>query len=820
MTRSAEQPRTSARQKLLLALFGVGVALLAIVLAEAVLTALGVGAEDRHADPFVGFAPGVPVFTESSGADGRRMMATSPAKLAFFEPQQFPRDKPRGSFRVFAVGGSTVAGRPYDHRVAFAAWLERYLAAADPDRRFEVINAGAISYASYRVALVMQELTAYAPDLFVVLTGHNEFLEERSYADIIHRPSALKALGFRLSRLRIASLARSLVDRRPDALPTLAAEVTTRLEGWTGLARYHRDDELEAAIVAHFTANLARMVAIARDAGAEIVFIAPASNLGDFSPFKSEHSDLEAGARQRFEAAYAAGRAALDAGDAAAAASALETAVAIDPRFADAQFRRGQAAFASGRHADAKAAFVRAKDEDTAPLRALEPIVAAVHQVSAEAGVHLLDLPALLEADSRARFGHDILGNAYFLDHVHPDIPIHSLIAEKLLGWMASRGWVRLGPGWSPAARRSIEQEVLAGLDREDYARRDIALARVLGWAGKLAEAEIPLRRAAEVLPDAPEVHRDLGILLEKTGRPAEAAIELERAASGLGNDPEVLFNLGVVAGQRGDPAAGIGFLRRAITARPDYAEAHHNLGVLLRRHGELEAAAQSLETASRLAPDIADVHRALGLTYRRLGRSGDALAEFDRAISLDPRDLEAKLERGITLATRGDLAAAAAAFEVVLAADPENAEAWYNLGLTESGRSQTDAAIAAYRRALEAGPRHVLANNNLAILLAGRGQLEDAAALLETAIAAAPDYADGHFNLGLVRERQTDRAGADTAFARALALDSENARYHHAMGMALLGRGDVAGARERLRRAKDLGADVPADLLAQLGRR
>ena len=48
-----------------------------------------------------------------------------------------------------------------------------------------MINAGGISYASYRVAVVIKELARYEPDLFIIYTGHNEFLEERTYRTLI-----------------------------------------------------------------------------------------------------------------------------------------------------------------------------------------------------------------------------------------------------------------------------------------------------------------------------------------------------------------------------------------------------------------------------------------------------------------------------------------------------------------------------------------------------------------------------------------------------------------------------------------------------------
>ena len=37
-------------------------------------------------------------------------------------------------------------------------------------------RSGGVSYASYRVAALMEELVRYEPDLFVIYSGHNEFL--------------------------------------------------------------------------------------------------------------------------------------------------------------------------------------------------------------------------------------------------------------------------------------------------------------------------------------------------------------------------------------------------------------------------------------------------------------------------------------------------------------------------------------------------------------------------------------------------------------------------------------------------------------------
>ena len=124
------------------------------------------------------FSPPRPVHAAS------QWLVTAQNKRGYFNVQGFPQVKAPGTYRIFTLGGSTTYGRPYDDKTSFSGWLREFLPMADSQRNWEVINAGGISYASYRVAHLMEELVNYQPDLFIIYTGHNEFLEERTYGQI------------------------------------------------------------------------------------------------------------------------------------------------------------------------------------------------------------------------------------------------------------------------------------------------------------------------------------------------------------------------------------------------------------------------------------------------------------------------------------------------------------------------------------------------------------------------------------------------------------------------------------------------------------
>lgn len=145
----------------------------------------------QQGDPFVGFSRQIPLFEQVEGAtdgdgpqplDGQDARArdtaylqTAYGKLVWFNPQSFPKRKPEGTRRIFCMGGSTTYGRPFADSTSYCGWLRRFLPLVDPSQEWEVINAGGVSYASYRVAALMEELAQYEPDLFIVLSAHNEF---------------------------------------------------------------------------------------------------------------------------------------------------------------------------------------------------------------------------------------------------------------------------------------------------------------------------------------------------------------------------------------------------------------------------------------------------------------------------------------------------------------------------------------------------------------------------------------------------------------------------------------------------------------------
>ena len=357
------------------------------------------------------------------------------SRHAFFRPESFAAQKAPDEYRIFCFGGSTVQGRPYSIETSFTTWLELNLKAAQPDTTWEAINCGGVSYASYRLVPLLRESLQYDPDLFVVYTGHNEFLEERSYESIKRQPKWMSRLRDRVLQLRIAGLLRSFLPRKEENKKQeidMPAEVDALLDYQGGLTKYHRDDVWRDGVIYEYEQNLRKLIEIARAADVPIILLNPVSNVRGTPPFKVELSaefSAEEGAefKRNWEAAKDASW-----DDVGMKQKLVNRVLEMDDRHAEAHFLRARIYESQGDYDQAREAYLRAKDEDICPLRMLETMHEVLRNVATSTKTPLIDIRSLFEA----RAEHGLPGDDELIDHVHPRIEGHQLIADELFQFM------------------------------------------------------------------------------------------------------------------------------------------------------------------------------------------------------------------------------------------------------------------------------------------------------------------------------------------------------------------------------------------------
>jgi len=669
--------RLSRRKKLAFSLIAT---VLFFVLLEGVLTVLGVGPAIDSRDPFFGFDGSSPLFVPDAGSDEPLRMVTSQNKLAWFNRQSFSRKKATGTQRVFCLGGSTTYGRPYDDTTSFPGWLRELLPRVAPQTKWEVINAGGISYASYRLARLADELTQYEPDVFIVYTGQNEFLEERSYGEIKRASPVRRAVLDALIRTRTAALAQRLLIDLPEPQDDrfyLPDDVDTVLDHTVGPTSYYRDLDQRGRILEHFEVNLARIVKIARGAGARVVLVTPASNRKDCSPFKSQHTDEVSGAKLRewtllFDQARELDRD----GKLEDALAAYEHATKLDPLFAELHWRTGRVLLKLRRFDQAQAAFARAVDEDVCPLRAVSEIPQIVRRTAGRLNVPLVDFERLVENKCRQQHGHAAPGEDFFFDHVHPTIETNGLLVQAIVEQMIDSHTLKAG--FSPDKNRKLLAEVADLVEsRVDSRQHAIALrnlAKVLNWAGKHLEAGSLAMRAVEQLPEDPECLVLSAAYLAGTFR-VEQAIEHYRRALFHRPDLEMAHQLvGQLLVDRGELDGALVHFSELARLRKDDAHTWQMIGAIHTEQQRFEEALPNFETALVLRPGDANIHYNLANALSHLGRRKKAIEHYFRAVELNPDDADAHNNLGVMLMQAGHNGEAAQQFREVLRIRPDDA--------------------------------------------------------------------------------------------------------------------------------------------------
>lgn len=666
---------------------------------ELVLKVVGVKPLSLTEDPMVGFADNAPLFVKQQQNDGAVVYRTARNKLQHFNDQSFKEIKGKNTCRIFCLGGSTTYGRPYDNKLSFCGWLGAYLKAAEPNTNWEVVNAGGISYASYRIAKLMQELTRYEPDLFIVYSGQNEFLERRSYGKLADLPSWLVNLDSTLNGTRTYSSLKRLSEAlRPESLKKagkkyeVSGEVKTMLAYTAGPRSYHRDDELRLQILKHYSFNLERMVLLAEEAGADIVFVTPVVNLKDVSPFKSENKEgLTAQAENSFYRLLEKGKKRHEEGNPADALKLYKQAFEIDNRYADLYFRIGRALFDLKGYEKAEHAFKRAVDEDVAPLRALSAMRTILLEVTSRQGVPLVDFEQILKRAYLEAYDHSVFGDEYFLDHVHTSDEGYRLLGLSLLGTLKNEGFLSPGHALTEAQMEKVERQVRSSMDNEYYRDSLFNLAKVFDWAGKFEETE----------------H----------------------------------------------------LLKKSISLYGPQGEVYVLLGTVLLKKGEIDASIDTFQEALKTGYETPTLYMRLADAYRTTGRFSEALEAYKKKFGLDGLAYEAHTLYGIVYAFQGDHKTAILEFEEALRLKPDYIVASVNMVGSLYVENRFDEVITLAKEVLKKDPKQYKMHFIIGEILLDRGDGDGAIQYLSKAVRIAPDFLKARESLEKARQLKSGGA-------------------------------------------------------------
>jgi len=394
---------------------------------ELVLWAFNIAAPETVVDRSFGFGQYQPLFIPNKDQTELR---TSQNKSLYFGTQRFAKQKWKTEFRMFFLGGSTVRGRPFTVDTAFAKWVELELNARSPDNTtYQSINCGGLSYASYRLARINQEILQYDPNLVVLATGHNEFLEDRSFTAAKANQTDVSPISSWRSVNWIRSLAGDdLESFKTNSEKRLPANVTARLDAKSGYASYQWDPVWKRDVIGQYRESITEIISQCQTKDIPILLVCLGSNLRDCPPIKSELPlTLSNTTRQKWLNLF--DQATRHRDNPSTALKFYQQCSAITEEHALLHYRIARCFEQLGQNQAARKHYLLSKDHDICPLRLTEQMDRVIRELADQFDVPLVDGRRVLERAS----AHQIPGYEMYIDHVHPSIAGHQLIATAIV---------------------------------------------------------------------------------------------------------------------------------------------------------------------------------------------------------------------------------------------------------------------------------------------------------------------------------------------------------------------------------------------------
>ncbi len=703
--------------------FRIGAVLLPIILLlmlEAVLRFAGVA--DDAVRPFRSVEGYPGLIHLNPGYTQRYFGSFSPGVT--FNP--FHADKSGDTFRVFAFGGSTTAGFPNDD-YAFPALLQARLESFLPGLKSEVVNLALTATNSYTVRDLSRDVVHESPDAIVIYAGHNEYYGAFGAGTSVNRLGNvrwLKNVVIRLKRSVLYTLLETVLAR---LRPPRDVEGRTMMAEAIGNASIPLDGDVFREGVQQFQENLAAAVRRFCDVGVPVYVGTLVANLADQPPLGEDTS-------------------------------------------ADDRFRAGVERRRLGRYEEARARFVEARDYDDLRFRAPSEINRVIRDIGESTCATVVETVESFRGASP----DGIEDNSLFVDHLHPNVRGHGLLAEAFFDSLVNH------PRLRDRVRLSIEP-VDSAVDPLGAAIADLRISRL-----KLGH---PFTKGFTPEQEAERFRSFVGEFVRRGTMDSLAArVELDDVS-----DAQALDVVRRWAWARSDTLALLRMYRSRLTRRRfNEDEARHAilLGI------DNQRAAPLVRDLARMwlnrRPDPFYVN-ALAFVSMELGLEEDArrwLASTRTDDGISPaREYNAirlALGRGDTTGVGARLARLAAELGVVtdrarwdddlpfarvlgLESNEFSSLVWLGDNRRRLGRLRD--AIDAYQTAADQRPQDLALQNNIATAFLQLGDTAEAAQRYRNIIAIDSMFVEAWINLALhyARTGQMDRA--DQAMSQAVSI-------------------------------------------------
>jgi tetratricopeptide (TPR) repeat protein len=193
-------------------------------------------------------------------------------------------------------------------------------------------------------------------------------------------------------------------------------------------------------------------------------------------------------------------------------------------------------------------------------------------------------------------------------------------------------------------------------------------------------EAMVYFQKALQIKPDYADAHNNLGNALLQKGNVGEAMVHFQTALQINPGSAEASYNLGNALFQKGRVDEAITHYQKALQIKPASAEACYNLGNALLQKGRVDEAITQYQKALQIKPDSADAHNNLGNILLKMGNVDEAITHYQQALQINPHNAVVRNNLGNALLQKSNVDDAITRCQKTLQIKPDSPEVLNNL--------------------------------------------------------------------------------------------------------------------------------------------
>lgn len=315
---------------------------------------------------------------------------------------------------------------------------------------------------------------------------------------------------------------------------------------------------------------------------------------------------------------------------------------------------------------------------------------------------------------------------------------------------------------------------------------------------GKLKEAARCYQQVLAQRPHWPEVHYNLGLVLEQQQNFTAAIDCYQQAITQNPNYLKAYYSLAIAFQKLGHPSETIRVYQQIIERHPNEIDAYNNLGCAWVQQGEFETAIKIYQDAIARSPENATLYNNLAQAYGRQGKFDQSITHYLRAIQFDPNQVEAYQNLGNLFQKQKLYGTALVYFQRVLELQPDSIAAHSACAWSFLEQNQFTQALSHFKQVLESQPSFVEAYLQWLDILKESDELDRARCACGKFIKAIQQnqpseviwkyLAQTHFHLGNTHLEYRNFAQAETHYQKAIQILPQWLEPHLQWGFCLSG--------------------------------